>query len=89
MTVILMTAFSLADSEVKEMVDQAGIDYLINKPLPDMDEFRRTLYRVRDERLARLAKRQQAAQPAPQPVQSPASSDPLSPSTEPPATGQP
>src|SRR5260221_7051673 len=53
--IILMTAFSLTDSEIKDMMSQAGVDYLINKPLPDMDVFRSTLYRVRDERKARAA----------------------------------
>src|SRR5258706_9115937 len=54
--IILMTAFSLTDSEIKDMMDQSGIDHLINKPLPDMEIFRTTLYRVRDERLTRAAK---------------------------------
>src|SRR5260221_5240911 len=54
--IILMTAFSLTDSEIKDMMDQSGIDHLINKPLPDMAIFRTTLYRVRDERRTRAAK---------------------------------
>src|SRR6266568_914194 len=37
--IILMTAFSLSDAEIKTMMDQTGVDYLINKPLPDMDVF--------------------------------------------------
>src|SRR5437764_51701 len=37
--IILMTAFSLTDAEIKEMMDQTGIDHLINKPLPDMEIF--------------------------------------------------
>src|SRR4051794_24740769 len=59
--IILMTAFSLSDVEIKQMMDQAGIDHLINKPLPDMDVFKSTLYRIRDERRARLAKRAELA----------------------------
>lgn len=55
--IILMTAFSLSDAEIKVMMEQAGIDQLINKPLPDMLDFRAILYRVRDERRAKLVAR--------------------------------
>src|SRR5258706_6820751 len=72
--IILMTAFSLTDSEIKDMMDQTGIDYLINKPLPDMEIFRSQLYQVRDERRAEKGARQdgqtvpaQNHQPAPAP----------------------
>src|SRR5262249_12653642 len=41
--IILMTAFSLTEAEVRVMMDQAGVDQLISKPLPDMDVFRTTL----------------------------------------------
>jgi CheY-like chemotaxis protein len=58
--IILMTAFSLTDSEIKDMMDQTGIDYLINKPLPDMEVFRSQLYQVRDEKRAKNAARQNA-----------------------------
>ncbi len=61
--IILMTAFSLSEAEVQTMIEQAGIDHLINKPLPDMEVFRSTLYRVRDERRARLASRAEQAKP--------------------------
>jgi CheY-like chemotaxis protein len=78
--IILMTAFSLTDAEIKEMMEQTGIDHLINKPLPDMEIFRSTLYRVRDERRARNAKQAASAstpQPTPQPTtQSPAQAAP-------------
>jgi len=53
--IILMTAFSLTEAEVQNMVEHAGIDHLVKKPLPDMDDFRSTLYRVRDERSKRIA----------------------------------
>jgi CheY-like chemotaxis protein len=59
--IILMTAFSLSDVEVQSMMEQSGFDHMINKPLPDMEVFRSTLYRVRDERRARLASKQQQA----------------------------
>lgn len=76
--IILMTAFSLTDSEIKEMLDQNGIDHLINKPLPDMEVFRTTLYQVRDERKARNAARaSQTMQAAPaSPDSAPAPSEP-------------
>jgi len=53
--IILMTAFTLTETEVQVMVDRAGIDRLIKKPLPDMDDFRATLYRVRDEKQKNIA----------------------------------
>jgi CheY-like chemotaxis protein len=53
--IILMTAFSLTDAEVNEMKERAGIDHLIKKPLPEMDEFKAILYRIRDEKRKRLA----------------------------------
>ena len=54
-TIILMTAFSLTDGEIRDMVNRSGIDHLVKKPLPDMDDFRKTLYRIRDERRTRGA----------------------------------
>src|SRR5438105_1910852 len=41
--IILMTAFALSDAEIKLMIEQTGIDHLINKPLPDMEDFRSML----------------------------------------------
>src|SRR5258708_5189022 len=67
--IVLMTAFSLTDVEIKDMMQQTGIDHLINKPLPDMDVFRSTLYRIRDERKTRVSQRTDTL-PAPKPVQS-------------------
>ncbi|MBX3066857.1 MAG: response regulator [Anaerolineae bacterium] len=48
--IILMTAFTLSEAEVKSMKEQTGVDHLINKPLPDLDVFRSMLYEVRDSR---------------------------------------
>jgi CheY-like chemotaxis protein len=96
--IILMTAFSLTDTEIKEMMEQTGIDYLMNKPLPDMEVFRTTLYRVRDERKAKLAARASqtmpvvappsaasttAGTPPPTPPVAPASTTPATPATPP------
>src|SRR5260221_13533886 len=92
--IILMTAFSLTDAEIKEMMDQTGIDHLINKPLPDMEIFRTTLYRVRDERRAQNAKKTESAQPATpatqpaQPTTQPNSGQSAAMSSAPPANPQ-
>jgi len=69
--IILMTAFSLTDAEVSTMKEKVGIDHLIKKPLPDMDDFKSTLYRVRDEKRKNLA-----AAPAVPPTPPPAPSAP-------------
>jgi len=85
--IILMTAFSLSDAEVKVMMEQAGIDHLINKPLPDMEVFRSTLYRIRDERRAGLASRKEEAKPTAEPTAQPAaaSAEPAKPTQQTPA----
>jgi CheY-like chemotaxis protein len=90
--IILMTAFSLTDAEVRAMIEECGIDLLINKPLPDMEVFRSTLYRIRDERRAMNAARlaqlqaQSAAGTAPMP---PAVTQPATPPPAPPPAAQP
>jgi two-component system phosphate regulon response regulator PhoB len=48
--VVLMTAFTLSEGEIDAMKKRAGFDHLIKKPLPDMEDFKSTLYRVRDEK---------------------------------------
>jgi CheY-like chemotaxis protein len=50
--IILMTAFTLSESEVAEMQKRAGFDHLINKPLPELDRLQQLLYSVRDRRKA-------------------------------------
>lgn len=73
--VILMTAFSLSADEIKDMMETCGVDHLINKPLPDMEVFRSTLYRVRDEKRKRVAAQAAESKPA-------ASASPAAPVTE-------
>lgn len=51
--IVLMTAYALSEAEVKEMVEQTGIDYLMNKPLPDLDVFRQILYDIRNKKQAK------------------------------------
>jgi CheY-like chemotaxis protein len=55
--IVLMTAFALTEAEIQEMRQKAGIDHLINKPLPDMDVLRSLLYKVRDDRKMAVDKR--------------------------------
>lgn len=50
--IILMTAFSLSESEKRQMMDADGVDYVLYKPLPDFDDLRDLLYRVRDRKRA-------------------------------------
>ena len=51
--IVLMTAYALSEAEVKVMVEQTGIDYLMNKPLPDLDVFRQMLYDIRNKKQAK------------------------------------
>ncbi|MHB8626933.1 MAG: response regulator [Aggregatilineales bacterium] len=82
--IILMTAFTLSETEVQNMVERAGIDHLVKKPLPDMDDFRATLYRVRDERRKRSAT-PSAVPSSPTPIvpPKPAITPPAKPATKP------
>jgi hypothetical protein len=38
-----MTAFSLTENERQDMLRQDGVDFIINKPLPDFFELKRLL----------------------------------------------
>jgi len=68
--IILMTAFTLSESEVAEMQKRAGFDHLINKPLPELDRLQQLLYSVRDRRRAQnnAAASVQSSQPAEPPA---------------------
>ena len=46
MPLALMTAYSLSESEQKEMQWADGVDAIISKPLPTFDELRATLNRI-------------------------------------------
>jgi CheY-like chemotaxis protein len=48
--IILMTAFSLTDSERQEMLHDYGVDYIVHKPLPDFFEFQRLIEKVTAEK---------------------------------------
>lgn len=41
--ILLMTAFSLTDTERQTMMKEDGVDHIINKPLPDMIQFKAVL----------------------------------------------
>ncbi|MBN1565089.1 MAG: response regulator [Anaerolineae bacterium] len=41
--IVLMTAFSLTDTERQSMMKDDGVDHIIAKPLPDMMELKMTL----------------------------------------------
>jgi CheY-like chemotaxis protein len=44
--IVLMTAFSLSDTERAAMVEQDGVDHIISKPLPDFEQLRNILHSV-------------------------------------------
>jgi CheY-like chemotaxis protein len=41
--IVLMTAFSLTDTERQSMMKDDGVDHIINKPLPDMIQLKALL----------------------------------------------
>lgn len=54
--IILMTAFSLTDSERQEMIQGCGVDYIVHKPLPDFFEFQRLIEKVSADKAAKVGK---------------------------------
>ena len=46
MPLALMTAYTLSESEQKQMQAADGVDVIISKPLPTFDELRSTLNRI-------------------------------------------
>ena len=50
--IVLMTAFSLSDSDVFAMAQQDGVDYIIYKPLPAPDELRQMIDKVIENKKA-------------------------------------
>ncbi len=44
--IVLMTAYTLNDSERQEMMSQDGVDLILSKPLPDFDHLRSILHNV-------------------------------------------
>lgn len=50
--IVLMTAFVLTEEERKEMIENYGVDQIINKPLPEFEELRRFLHDVIKSKLS-------------------------------------
>jgi DNA-binding response OmpR family regulator len=65
--IILMTAFTLDDQERQAMVRDDGVDYIINKPLPDFFELKKVLDDVTEKKKVRVshATKSGSAEPAP------------------------
>jgi two-component system OmpR family response regulator len=51
--IVLMTAFSLTDTERQSMMKDDGVDHIINKPLPDMMELKMILDKIYAKKLPR------------------------------------
>jgi DNA-binding response OmpR family regulator len=50
--IALMTAFGLSSDERTAMLENDGVDYIINKPLPSFEELRTLLQRIIDSKTA-------------------------------------
>ena len=50
MAIVLITAYKLTVEEEKAVMEQAGADKLLNKPLPKFDELREILEKAIGER---------------------------------------
>lgn len=48
--IVLMTAFVLSDEEINTMMNNNGVDLILNKPLPDFMELKGILEQVIDEK---------------------------------------
>ncbi len=44
--IVLMTAFALSDEEITRIREEYGVDYVINKPLPDFEKLRTLLHDI-------------------------------------------
>ncbi len=51
--IVLMTAFSLTDTERQSMMKDDGVDHIINKPLPDMIQLKTLLDDLYKKKLAK------------------------------------
>jgi CheY-like chemotaxis protein len=50
--IALMTAFGLSGEERAAMIENDGVDYIINKPLPSFEELRVLLQSIIDSKTA-------------------------------------
>lgn len=44
--IVLMTAFSLSETERADMIKYDGVDAILNKPLPDFEQLREILHNI-------------------------------------------
>lgn len=58
---VLMTAFTLEDQERQSMVRDDGVDYIINKPLPDFFELKKLLEEISEKKKVRVSASQSKA----------------------------
>ena len=61
--IVLMTAFSLSESERQEMIHQDGVDQIIHKPLPDFEQLRLMLHNIVTSKQSALTPEPKAAVP--------------------------
>ncbi len=59
--IVLMTAFTLEDHERQSMVRDDGVDFIINKPLPDFFELKKQLEEICEKKKARISATQTKA----------------------------
>ncbi|MCA9903191.1 MAG: response regulator [Anaerolineae bacterium] len=50
--IVLMTAFALTDRERTEIMNENGVDHILNKPLPDFEQLRSILHGIVDNKLS-------------------------------------
>lgn len=83
--IVLMTAFTLEDQERQLMVRDDGVDYIIDKPLPDFFELKKLLDEICEKKKARVGAGQVKAggDSAKPPVSEPVSAEPVKPVVEP------
>ncbi len=53
--IVLMTAFTLDDQDRQAMVRDDGVDYIINKPLPDFFELKKQLEEICEKKKVRVS----------------------------------
>jgi CheY-like chemotaxis protein len=51
MAIVLMTAYKLSSKEEQKIIDHAGCDLLLHKPLPKLTEFKRMMENVVRQRM--------------------------------------
>lgn len=61
--IVLMTAFSLSESERLEMIQQDGVDQIIHKPLPDFEQLRTMLHNIVTTKQSAAATEQKTVAP--------------------------